>query len=161
MGGFIVASSPSPPASEDESGDGSRSDDVDEDDGASSPSDDEMSTWYTYPLSPVTKRGSSFDMRVVIHRGRVSVGDFCDMGSVYEGCSKEFCIFSFLSILDPLSFVHRSCDYLLIANLILMLIYIFRLLLLSFTYLYMCCLFSPFMHMIFIYCMQSIIYISH
>ena len=44
MGGFIVASSPSPPASEDESGDGSRSDDVDEDDGASSPSDDEMST---------------------------------------------------------------------------------------------------------------------
>ena len=44
MGGFIVASSPSPPAFEDESGDGSRSDDVDEDDGASSPSDDEMST---------------------------------------------------------------------------------------------------------------------
>ena len=44
IGGFTVASSPSPPASEDESDDGSGSDDVDEDDGASSPSDDEIST---------------------------------------------------------------------------------------------------------------------
>ena len=43
MGGFIVASSPSPLTSEDESNDGSGSDDV-EDDGANSPSDDEMST---------------------------------------------------------------------------------------------------------------------
>ena len=40
--------------------------------------------------------GSSFDMRVVIHRGRVSIGDFCDKGSVYEGCSDDFCIFFFL-----------------------------------------------------------------
>ena len=44
MGGFTVASSPSLPASEDESDDGSDSDDADEDDDASSPSDDEMST---------------------------------------------------------------------------------------------------------------------
>ena len=42
MGGFTVASSPSPPASKDESDDGSGSDSVDKDDGASSPSDDEM-----------------------------------------------------------------------------------------------------------------------
>ena len=41
---FIVASSPSLPASEDESGDGSDSDDADEDNDASSPSNDEMST---------------------------------------------------------------------------------------------------------------------
>ena len=41
MGGFIVASSPSPEASEDVSDDGSGSD---EDDDAGSPSDDEMST---------------------------------------------------------------------------------------------------------------------
>ena len=34
--------------------------DDDEDGDASSPSDDKMSTWYTYPLSLVTKRGSSF-----------------------------------------------------------------------------------------------------
>ena len=66
MGGFTVASSPSSPASEDESDDGFDSDDADEDDGASSPSDDEMSTWCTYTLSLMTKRGSSFEMRVVI-----------------------------------------------------------------------------------------------
>ena len=41
---FIVASSPSLPASEDESGDGSDSDDADEDDGASSLNGDEIST---------------------------------------------------------------------------------------------------------------------
>ena len=44
MGGFTVTSSPSPLASEDESDDGSGSEDADEDDGASSPSDDELST---------------------------------------------------------------------------------------------------------------------
>ena len=46
MGGFTVASSPSPEASEDESDDGSGSaadDDEDDDDGL--PSDDEMSTY--------------------------------------------------------------------------------------------------------------------
>ena len=42
MGGFTVASSPSPPASEDESDEGS--DSANEDDDASSPNDDEMST---------------------------------------------------------------------------------------------------------------------
>ena len=42
--GFTVASSPSPLVSEDESDDGFGSEDADEDDGASSPSDDEMST---------------------------------------------------------------------------------------------------------------------
>ena len=44
MGGFTIASSPSPPASKDECDDGSDSDDADEDDGASLPSDNEMST---------------------------------------------------------------------------------------------------------------------
>ena len=44
MGGFTTASSPFPTAFEDESDDGSSSEDVDKDDGASSPSDDELST---------------------------------------------------------------------------------------------------------------------
>ena len=44
MGGFTVASSPSPPTSKDESDNGSGSDDVDEDNGASLPSNDEMFT---------------------------------------------------------------------------------------------------------------------
>ena len=66
MGGFIVASSPSLPASEDESDDGSDNDDADEDDDDGSSSDDEMSTWCTYPFVTRDKRGSSFEMRVVI-----------------------------------------------------------------------------------------------
>ena len=57
MGGFTVASSPSPPVSEDESNDGSSNEDADEDDGASLPSDNEMFTWCTCPLSLVTKKG--------------------------------------------------------------------------------------------------------
>ena len=44
MGGFTVASSPSLQASKDESDNGSSNDDADVDDGADSPSDDEMST---------------------------------------------------------------------------------------------------------------------
>ena len=44
MDGFTAAFSPSPPASKDESDDGFGSEDADEDDGASSPSDGEMST---------------------------------------------------------------------------------------------------------------------
>ena len=44
MGGFTIASSPSPPASKDESDDCYGSDDADEDDGASLPSNDKMST---------------------------------------------------------------------------------------------------------------------
>ena len=44
IGGFILASSPSPSTFKDESDDGSSSDGADKDDDASSPSDDEMST---------------------------------------------------------------------------------------------------------------------
>ena len=66
MGGFTIASSPSLAASEDKSDDGSDSRGADEDNDASMSSDDEMSTWYTCPLSLVTKKGSHFEMRVVI-----------------------------------------------------------------------------------------------
>ena len=96
MGGFTVASSPSTPASKDKSDHGSSSDDADEDDGASSPSVDEMSTLCTYHLSLMTKRGSSFDMRVVIYiRGELAIGDFCDRGSVYtvRDVVRFLCIF--------------------------------------------------------------------
>ena len=44
MGGFTAYTSPSPLTSKDESDDGSGNDDADENNGASSPSDDEMST---------------------------------------------------------------------------------------------------------------------
>ena len=44
MGGFITYTSPSPPVSKDENDDGFGSDDANEDEDASLPSDDEMST---------------------------------------------------------------------------------------------------------------------
>ena len=69
MGGFIAYTPPSPPTSEDESDDGSSSDNANKDDGDSLPSDDEMSTCCTYPLSFVTKKGSSFGVRVVMYLG--------------------------------------------------------------------------------------------
>ena len=60
IGGFTMASSLSLEASEDESDDGSGSDDV------GLPSDNDMSTWHTYPFVTRDKKGSSFEMRVVI-----------------------------------------------------------------------------------------------
>ena len=68
LGGFVESPSPSLEASEDEDSDfDNDNDDEDEDEDVSSPSDDEMPTWFTYPLSLMTKRGSSFDMRVIIY----------------------------------------------------------------------------------------------
>ena len=55
----------------------------------------------TYPLSFVTKRGSSFGYKSShVLRVRVSIGDIFVRGSVflYEGCSEDFLylFFSFL-----------------------------------------------------------------
>ena len=43
----------------------------------------------------MTKSGSSFDMRVVIYIGGVSIGDFCDRGNVYtmSDVVRFLCIF--------------------------------------------------------------------
>ena len=43
---------------------------------ASSPSDDEMFTWHSYPFHSWQKGGVILDIMVVIVRGRVSIGDF-------------------------------------------------------------------------------------
>ena len=96
MGSFTAYTSPSPLASEDESDDGSSSDNANKDDGDSLPSDDEMSTCCTYPLSLVTK----------------SIGDFCDRGSVYtmRDVVRFLCIFLFF--LSHLPHVYWSCDHL-------------------------------------------------
>ena len=65
----------------------------DDDDGDAS-STDEMSTWHFYPLSLVTKRESSFDMRVVILRGRVSIGLFVRGSVDMRDVVSITCIFS-------------------------------------------------------------------
>ena len=86
---------------------------------------------------------------------------------------RTLCIFSFLSILDTLflhcdskpctlidiyievviTFFHLSL-YMLFLFFLYAHAYILRLLLHSFTNLFMCCFFSLFMHMLLIYCMQ-------
>ena len=59
--GFVESPSSPPEASEaSEDDDGSDDDNDDKDGDASSSNTDKMSTWYSYPLSLVTKRGSSF-----------------------------------------------------------------------------------------------------
>ena len=77
------------------------------------------------------------------HRGRVSIGDFVIGGVYMRDVVRIFVFFSFLSILDTLSLVHWSCDYLVIANIVLFFyiyIYIYLMMLLShFTYLSMWC----------------------
>ena len=51
-------------------------------------------------------------MRVVILKGRVSIGHFV-RGSVdiFKGCSEDYLYLFLFSILDTFILVHRSCDY--------------------------------------------------
>ena len=65
MGGFALKATPSPPPpvasdSGDEDDDDGDDDDASNDDDGDASSTDEMSTLHSYPLSIVTKRGSSF-----------------------------------------------------------------------------------------------------
>ena len=81
MGGFAPEASPPPPLmasdSKDEDDDDSDNDDAFADNDGDASSTDEMSTRHSYPLSLVTKRGSSFGLRVVILRRGVSIGHYC------------------------------------------------------------------------------------
>ena len=65
MGGFAPETTPSPslPVAfdfEDEDDEDGDDDDASDDTNGDASSTDEMSTWHSYPLSLVTKRGSSF-----------------------------------------------------------------------------------------------------
>ena len=91
-------------------------------------------------------------MRVVTLRGRVSFWDHFVRGSVIiflRDVVRISCIFSFLSLLGTVFLYMRSCDHyrhtLYLFSLIL-LMYIF-----SFTYPFICCFFSLFIHMLLIY----------
>ena len=58
-----------------------------------------------------------------VFRGRVSIGNFCDRGSVYilKEVVRLFCIFLLFLLLLP--YVHRSCDHLTYIVLIFWYIY--------------------------------------
>ena len=106
----------------------------------------------------MTKRGSNFGYKSShTHRGRVSIGDFCWGGVDIEGCSEVLCIFFFSLHFRYIVLVHGSCDHFDIhcTYILYILIYVF------FTYPYMCCFFSLFMHMLLISCMQFIIFVLH
>ena len=65
MGEFAPEATPSPPPpvafdSEDEDDDDGDDDNASDDGDGHASSTDKMSTWYSYPLSLMTKRGSSF-----------------------------------------------------------------------------------------------------
>ena len=82
MGGFALEATPSPPSPvasnfEDEDDDDGDDDDASDDADRDASSTDKISTWHFYPLSFVTKRESSFGIRVVHLRGRVSIEPFC------------------------------------------------------------------------------------
>ena len=78
-----------------------------------------------------------------------------------EGCSKDFCIFSSLSLLDTLSLIYWSYDHMTYIVLIFDLYIYIYIDVCYFTYLSMCCFFSFFIHMFLIKCMQSIISVSY
>ena len=101
-------------------------------------------------------------MRVVILRGRVSIGPFL-LGGVFicsfEGCSEDSMYLFFSFFLDTLFLYMRSCDHLLtyivlISLFILMHVFFFHL------PLHVLFLFSINTHVSYI-CMQSIISVSH
>ena len=98
----------------------------------------------------MTKRGNSFDMRVVI-------GDFCDKGSVYtmRDVVRFLCIFLFF--LSHLPHVYWSYDHLTYIVLIFGFIYIDICYLPIFTYV------VSFLSLCtcFLHCMQFFISISH
>ena len=52
-------------------------------------------------------------MRIVILKGRVSIGHFFVRGSVdiFEGCSEDYMYPFLFSILDTFIHVHWSCDH--------------------------------------------------
>ena len=64
----------------------------------------------------------------------------------------------FSSFIDTLFLYIGSCNRFYTY---IVLIFLYMSMYVSFTYLYMCCFFSPFIHKVLINCMQSTISVSH
>ena len=102
-------------------------------------------------------------MRVVTLRGRVSFWDHCVRGSVlmfFRDVVRILCIFSFLFFLRYIVLVHEVLWPFIDIYCTYFLFYIVDVCF-SFTYPFICCLFSLFIYMLLIICIQSIIYVSH
>ena len=103
-------------------------------------------------------------MKVVTLRGRVSFWVIVLGGVLFlfflRDVVRILCIFSFLSFLDTLFLYMRSCDHFIDIHCTYFLFYIVDVCF-SFTYPFMCCFFSLFIHILLTICMQSIISVSH
>ena len=114
MGGFTPKVSPPPPlvASDFEAEDDDDGDDNDAFDDDDASSTDQMSTGHFYPLSIVTKRGSSFGYESSYSQGESQYRTIL-LGGVLlsEECSKDYMYLFLFSILDTFILVHEFCDY--------------------------------------------------
>ena len=108
---------------------------------------------FLYPLSIMTKRGRNCGEYVVSFSKILHV-----RGRNTFLCKGEMCFILLGGVLTSL---------LLYTGLVTMFVYIvlifdiYMMMYVFFTYLYMCCFFSIFMYMLLIYCMRSIISVSH
>ena len=117
----------------------------------------------TFTLCHLWQKGEVvLDMKVVTFRERVSFWDHFVRGSVIilRDVMRISCIFSFLSVLDTLILVHEVLWPFIDIHCTYFLLYIDDVCF-SFTYPFMCCLFSLFIHMLLIICMQSYYSVSH
>ena len=106
---------------------------------------------FLYPLSIMTKRGRNCREYVVSFFKILHVRERNTF--LYK---REICFILLGGVLTcSCTLVLWPCLHTLCLALIYMMVYVF------FTCLYMCCFFSIFMHMLLIFCMQSIISVSH
>ena len=159
---YSFTTSPVASDSEDDDDDDGDDDDAFDDADGDASSIDEMSTWHFTLCHSWQNGGVVLDMKVVTLRGRVSFWIIV-LGEVlflFEGCSEDaiYLFFSFFfryivlvhEVLWP--FIDIYCTYFLFYDVDVCF---------SFTYPFICCFFSPFIHMLLIICMQSIISVSH
>ena len=106
---------------------------------------------FLYPLSIMTKRERNCGDFVVILKKILHIRrrNTCL-------CKGEMCFIFFGGVLTSL-FLYIG----LVTMFTYILLFLYMLMYVSFTYPYMCCFFSIFIHMFLISCMQSIISVSH
>ena len=108
---------------------------------------------FLYPLSIMTKRGRNCGKYVVFFFKILHV-----RGRNTFLCKGEMC---FILLGRVLTSFFLYTGFVTMFTYIVLIFDIFMMMYVFFTYLYMCCFFSIFMHILLICCMQSIISVSH